>query len=182
MLIPTLLPKECWENRGTKTTAYRKNSIYGNAQFRSLCFWNARAIIWPIVRNLASTFFIVSQWDFTPTSIDCESSKLLLDSSCLLVDNYFSPIMRQFGIVKINWCRLGQTVWYLDKPHLSWALIWWQSIKSCHYRYLGKIFYIMHFYLILESTVLIFKEIWYFQLKDLKWLTEWKLEFIWICT
>lgn len=101
---------------------------------------NAIAIIWPIVRNLASTFFIVSQWDFMPTSIDCESSKLLLDSSCLLVDNYFSPTIRQFGVVNINWCRLGETVWYLGKRHLSCALIWGQSIKPSQYRYLCKIF------------------------------------------
>lgn len=84
---------------------------------------NATAIIWPIVRNLASTFFMVSQWDFMPTSIDCKSSKLLLDSSCLLVDNYFSPTIRQLGIVKINWWRLGQIVWYLDKPNLFWFLL-----------------------------------------------------------
>lgn len=146
-------------NRATEGTAY----IPMHNSEASALVRNAIAIIWPIVRNLASTFFIVSQGDFMPTSIDCESSKLPLDSSCLLVDNYFSPTIRQFGIVKLNWCMLGHTVWYRDKPRLSCALIWCQSIRSSQYRYLCKIFYIIHFYLILESIVLIFKEIQYVQ-------------------
>lgn len=110
---------------------------------------NAIAIIWPIVRNLASTFFIVSQWDFMPTSIDCESSKLLLDSSCLFVDNYFSPTIGRFRIVKINWCGLGQTVWHRGKPHLSCALIWGQTTKPSQYTYIYARFYIINFYIIL---------------------------------
>ena len=61
---------------------------------------NAMAITWPIVRNLASTFFIVPQWDFMATSIDCESSKFLLDFSYLLDDNYLSPTIRQFRMWK----------------------------------------------------------------------------------
>ena len=35
------------------------------------------------------------------TSIDCGSSKLLLDFSYLLDDNYFSPTIRQFRIVSV---------------------------------------------------------------------------------
>jgi hypothetical protein len=55
---------------------------------------NAMAVTRPIVRNLAGTFFTVFQWDFMPTGIDCESSELLLDSTLILVDDYFSPTIR----------------------------------------------------------------------------------------
>lgn len=55
---------------------------------------NAMAVSRPIVRNLAGTFFTVFQWDFMPTGIDCKSSELLLGSTLLLFDDYFSSTMR----------------------------------------------------------------------------------------